>query len=317
MKEDRDIFVFLKLRIDICIFGKFQIVDICVLDGPCPIDAIHPTINPQLIARDKINLDEFARVCSKSKELGTCLSNESKLPSRRISRLQSGSPFIGGYRPVNDLSRINQSALRDTAGLDFDQLQLVFHAEETFRADGIVKMKQTIIWKNFLTSALTHKALERKFDISRKKRGLSIIRPQKETERLKMIKGKVKKNILIYADYIGKVVDLISVMNPMQILDRWRPRLPLFPFRLDLQNLLRRTYRFPTEQPPPPVDNTEKGAKESVWPSNIHAHKEEETSNAEKILSQRGSFRPLPNVHLATAQYLPPPPPPPPPKVSR
>ncbi|KAF3510891.1 hypothetical protein F2Q69_00005467 [Brassica cretica] len=67
------------------------------------------------------------------------------------------------------------------------------------------------------------------------------------------------------------------------------------------------TLPAPTVKPSKSKKKKKKGAKESVWPSNIHAHKEEETSNAEKILSQRGSFRPLPNVHLATAQYLPPP----------
>ncbi|KAF3510888.1 hypothetical protein F2Q69_00005468 [Brassica cretica] len=67
-------------------------------------------------------------------------SNEFKLPSRRTSRLQSvyrepsetrvqeghfpKSRSIGGSSPVKDPARINQSALRDTAGLDFDQLQL-------------------------------------------------------------------------------------------------------------------------------------------------------------------------------------------------
>ncbi|KAF3548807.1 hypothetical protein DY000_02006271 [Brassica cretica] len=79
-------------------------------------------------------------------------SNEFKLPSRRTSRLQSvyrepsetlvqeghfpKSRSIGGSSPVKDPARINQSALRDTAGLDFDQLQLVCHAEEKFIADG-------------------------------------------------------------------------------------------------------------------------------------------------------------------------------------
>lgn len=37
---------------------------------------------------------------------------------------------------VNDVARIHQSVLRDTNGLDFNQLQLVCHDQEIFRDDG-------------------------------------------------------------------------------------------------------------------------------------------------------------------------------------
>ncbi|KAH0879340.1 hypothetical protein HID58_066734 [Brassica napus] len=53
-------------------------------------------------------------------------------------KVVSSSPYpdiSGESSPVGDLVMTHQSALRDTAGFDFDQMQLVLHAEETFRAD--------------------------------------------------------------------------------------------------------------------------------------------------------------------------------------
>ncbi|KAL0706168.1 hypothetical protein Bca4012_072594 [Brassica carinata] len=53
-------------------------------------------------------------------------------------KVVSSSPYpdiSGESSPVGDLVMTHQSALRDTAGFDFDQMQLVLHAEETFRTD--------------------------------------------------------------------------------------------------------------------------------------------------------------------------------------